>query len=718
MIKLRFFLVVSACLLSSATAFARSGLYAGSVNSQDTSTSDPPTQDNQQNQQQNKSAPTLKTLRAEDLPVVRLANNVQKSQFVPASPSSFGERKTPSSYVSPSADITEDVRKVLLAHPQRISAIAETTNMFLQSDLVYVKPETITNETVARTFMSFLDPSYAFLSEKDVSLLASDPLLQKAIDGSSFEWGRKVVSTVTSKILVASSLKSCTASFSENDQKFTPPAKWQMIAPTQKYVMWQCLQNQSDKNYSQKAAESFTKVSLLGLSAKMNGMTDERIAEVFIKAHTYAVDPHSIYLTASEKRAFKYQLNKTFSGFGVSWKIDEAERVFFVTPPDFLEQQKFIPENAELITILIDGKQVLFKGKKDAEIRSLFDKAGSTAQIVYQVNGVSQTVQVPKRKISLKNSIVSSKKIRYQDQDVLMVKIPLFYQDENSGKTDRVGGSVSSDLARVLKDINPENTDLIVLDLRGNGGGLLNEAVKALSLFIDGGVAVQLRSAKNKETGVIDIPKGEVLWKGPLVVLVDRSSASASEIFASSIQDNARGLIVGQKTFGKGTVQNTFDLDSLAGTEDTFGQINLTTMVFFRPSGLPLQFNGVVPDIQFRDPSTSTGEASMANAIVNKQKVDDKSQRHRKWGRKINKTKVTIEKEISLMPWYTVWSQKNPTTAATEIVLNEGFFQETKKSQADKTKIIGEINSDSKEFKNDPMAEYAVRSGFLFYREN
>jgi carboxyl-terminal processing protease len=179
-----------------------------------------------------------------------------------------------------------------------------------------------------------------------------------------------------------------------------------------------------------------------------------------------------------------------------------------------------------------------------------------------------------------------------------VISVPSFYQDFQARmKGDAEYRSTTRDVHRLIDELKAAGVDSIVMDLRGNGGGHLSEATSLVGLFVERGPVVQLR-----ETGgrieVLDDPEPGVAWEGPLVVLVDRASASASEIFAGAIQDYQRGLVVGQQTYGKGSVQNLYPLDRYAlGPDAGFGQLTVTIGKYYRVTGDSTQHRGVEPDI-------------------------------------------------------------------------------------------------------------------------
>ena len=199
-----------------------------------------------------------------------------------------------------------------------------------------------------------------------------------------------------------------------------------------------------------------------------------------------------------------------------------------------------------------------------------------------------------------------------------MIKLPGFYQDfEARRRDDDDYASATRDVARMLGEFRAQKMDGVVLDLRDNGGGSLSEAVELTGLFIDKGPVVQVRESGGRVSVDSDRTAG-VAWDGPLAVLINRGSASASEIVAGAIQDYGRGLIIGETSFGKGTVQNMVDLDRWPANEEArFGQVKLTIAQFFRPGGSSTQNKGVVPDVSFPTSvdASEYGESTYDNAL-------------------------------------------------------------------------------------------------------
>ena len=213
-------------------------------------------------------------------------------------------------------------------------------------------------------------------------------------------------------------------------------------------------------------------------------------------------------------------------------------------------------------------------------------------------------VAIVRQKVKLEEQAAKKRIIEVGEGDALrrigVIELATFYQDfeaRRRGEADY--RSATRDVARLLEELKAEKVDGVVLDLRNNGGGSLTEATELTGLFIDEGPVVQVKSAQGRVEVERDRRPGRT-WDGPLAVLVNRVSASASEIFAAAIQDYGRGLVVGEPTYGKGTVQNLVSLDQLSGRDEArHGQLKFTVAQFFRINGSSTQIKGVVPDIKF-----------------------------------------------------------------------------------------------------------------------
>jgi carboxyl-terminal processing protease len=199
-----------------------------------------------------------------------------------------------------------------------------------------------------------------------------------------------------------------------------------------------------------------------------------------------------------------------------------------------------------------------------------------------------------------------------------VISLPTFYEDfEARQKGERDFKSATRDVSRLLNELKAEKVDSVLIDLRNNGGGSLTEAIELTGLFVGGGPVVQQRDAQGRVSVARDTARA-VPWVGPIGVLINRGSASASEIFAAAIQDYHRGVVIGEPSFGKGTVQTLVNLDQMTHTEkQQLGELRLTIAQFFRIDGTTTQLRGVTPDINLpgiSDPE-HFGESSFDNAL-------------------------------------------------------------------------------------------------------
>jgi carboxyl-terminal processing protease len=278
-------------------------------------------------------------------------------------------------------------------------------------------------------------------------------------------------------------------------------------------------------------------------------------------------------------------------------------------------------DNGPLVDVVgwrIDDVTKLIRGKKGTVVRleMLPTDAG--------VDGKHVVITLVRDKINLEDAAASKKVIEIKDGDVTrkigVIDLPSFYSDFGArSEGDKDFKSTTRDVAKLLGELKAEGVQGIVVDLRNNGGGSLAEANAMTGLFIDKGPVVQVRDSKGEVEQQGDDDAG-MAWSGPLAVMVNRGSASASEIFTAAIQDYHRGLIIGEPTFGKGTVQNLVDLDRFGNSDSEkpqFGELKMTIQEFFRINGGSTQLKGVTPDIAYpkNGDEKDFGESTYDNAL-------------------------------------------------------------------------------------------------------
>jgi carboxyl-terminal processing protease len=366
--------------------------------------------------------------------------------------------------------------------------------------------------------------------------------------------------------------------------------------------------------------------------SRVREISSEDLFQSFMNAYASAIEPHTAYMNPRTTENFNISMRLSLEGIGAVLQRDDEEYTVIRSivpggPADLSKQVKVgdrvvavgqgkTGAMTDVVGWRIDDVVELIRGPKDSYVRLdiLPAEAGS--------DGKHEMVTIARQKVKLEEQAAKQRVIDVPDGDktrrIGVIELPTFYQDfEGRRRDERDYRSATRDVQKLLAELKEQRVDGLVIDLRDNGGGSLTEAIELTGLFIDEGPVVQVKDS-SKRVQVESDPTRGTSWDGPMAVLVNRSSASASEIFAAAIQDYGRGLIIGEPTFGKGTVQNLVDLDMFArGEEPGLGQLKLTVAQFFRIDGGSTQHKGVVPDIAF--PVTldaaDFGESAYENAL-------------------------------------------------------------------------------------------------------
>ncbi|MCD9027180.1 carboxy terminal-processing peptidase [Luteimonas sp. BDR2-5] len=372
----------------------------------------------------------------------------------------------------------------------------------------------------------------------------------------------------------------------------------------------------------------------LNLANTVAALNSEDAFSSFLNAYTGAIDPHTSYFNPRAARLFNQSMSLSLEGIGAQLqKQDDVVviRELIAGGPAALSN-KFKPGDRivgvgqgtngpmeDVVGWRIDDVVEKIKGPKDTQVR--LDVVPAEASL----DSDPVRITLTRARVRLEEQAAKAETLTLPpgedggvEKRIGVIKLPAFYQDFE-GRRNRNGeyASATRDVARLLEQFRQDNVDGVVLDLRNNGGGSLNEAVELTGLFIDQGPVVQVRESGGRVGVQADRDPG-VAWDGPLAVLINRGSASASEIVAGAIQDYGRGLIIGETTFGKGTVQNLVDLDRWPANETKrYGQVKLTIAQFFLPGGSSTQNRGVEPDIHFpvTVDATEFGESTYDNAL-------------------------------------------------------------------------------------------------------
>ncbi|KAF1699300.1 carboxy terminal-processing peptidase [Pseudoxanthomonas suwonensis] len=369
------------------------------------------------------------------------------------------------------------------------------------------------------------------------------------------------------------------------------------------------------------------------IARSVDQLKSEDVFSIFLNAYTASIDPHTNYLNPRTAENFNQAMSLSLEGIGAQLqRQDDVVVVREIIPggPAALDGTLKAGDRIvgvgqgksgaieDVIGWRIDDVVAKIRGAKGTQVRLEYIPAENG------IDGEHRTVTLTRARVQLSEQAAKSKLYNIPAQDGLparkigVIELPTFYQDfEGRRRNGTDYTSATRDVARLLARFKEEKVDGVVLDLRNNGGGSLDEAVQLTGLFIDRGPVVQVRESGGRVTVNSDNNPG-VAWDGPLAVLVNRASASASEIFAGAMQDYGRALIIGETTFGKGTVQNLVDLDRWPASEGPrFGHVKLTIAQFFRIEGGSTQHKGVVPDIAYplSVDANEFGESTYDNAL-------------------------------------------------------------------------------------------------------
>jgi len=342
------------------------------------------------------------------------------------------------------------------------------------------------------------------------------------------------------------------------------------------------------------------------LERRINELNTEDVFQFFMNAFAQSIEPHTAYLSARTSENFEISMKLSLEGIGALLGREN-------------EYQGNDGKMVDVIGWRVDDVVDLIRGPKDTVVRlEVLPEDAS-------VSGPTTVIDIVRNEVKLEEQAAQSEIIEVpvegsegETVKIGVIDLPVFYMDF-AGRAQNKPDYRSStrDVRRLIGELEEQGVAGIIVDLRNNGSGSLLEATTLTGLFIDTGPVVQVRNSSGRISLEEDVDPG-MAWEGPLAVMVNRYSASASEIFAAAIQDYGRGVVIGEPTFGKGTVQSLLDLDDYAPSDKPgMGQLKITMAQFFRVNGGSTQNLGVEPDIRFPsfgDPQ-EYGERSMDNAL-------------------------------------------------------------------------------------------------------
>lgn len=343
-------------------------------------------------------------------------------------------------------------------------------------------------------------------------------------------------------------------------------------------------------------------------TTKKNRETDDVNFSTFVNAITGTMDPHTDYFPPIDLRTFKESMKGSFFGIGAQLKEDDGKiKIASLVSGGPAWKSGELKENDEILKVAQgNAEPVDVTGYSVTDAVKLIrgsEKGTEVKLTVRRIDGTIKVIALKRDDIKLEDTFAKSAIIN-GNRRIGYIYLPEFYADFDKPN----GPRCAKDVAKEIEKLKEEKVEGIVLDLRGNGGGSLYDVVEMAGLFIDEGPIVQVKGRGDKSQVLKDKNKG-ILWNGPLAVMVNETSASASEIFAAAIQDYKRGIVIGStSTYGKGTVQRNIPLNpenesslfANSNTED-LGTVKLTLQKFYRINGDATQLRGVVPDIVLPD---------------------------------------------------------------------------------------------------------------------
>lgn len=364
---------------------------------------------------------------------------------------------------------------------------------------------------------------------------------------------------------------------------------------------------------------------------RMKQYKSEDVFQLFMNEFTSAIDPHTNYLSPVSSENFKIEMSLSLEGIGATLGTeDDYTRIVELVPGGPAYKSKELKANDKIVAVgqgedgemvdvigwRIDDVVKLIRGPKGTLVRLSVIPADAG------VNAPAKEVRIIREKVKLEEQAAKKEVIEGTNgpahYKIGVITVPKFYSDYDAqARGEKDYKSTTKDVRRLIKELQEEKVDGIIMDLRNNGGGSLQEAIELTGLFIKDGPVVQVRNSD----GTVEVgtdPDPAMVYTGPMAVMVNRFSASASEIFTGAIQNYRRGIVVGEQTYGKGTVQNMIDLNRFQSSDGTkLGQLKLTIAKYYRIDGGSTQNKGVYPDIYF--PATidtaEYGESSEPSAL-------------------------------------------------------------------------------------------------------
>ncbi len=502
------------------------------------------------------------------------------------------------------------------------------------------------SERWLKTYLKTLDPFKVYFMQSDIDEFNQhkDDLDDWAKQGDirfGYTIFKRFLERMDERVKWVDEMLPLQHDFTKNEEMITDPdvttyAKTVEEAKDiwRKRVKYDLLVLEADKDKLEgKAAQDKLSRRYHGLSKRWHQTDSDELLEMYLTALTTSYDPHTTYMSPGSLENFEIQMRLNLEGIGAALQFTDGYTVVSkIIPGGAADKDKRLKPEDKVVGVGqgTDGEMVdvvdmklndvvkLIRGERGTVVRLKVMPAGQTEPKIYAIT---------REQIELTDSEARSEVIEAgrrpdgQPYKIGVIDLPSFYMDMSGAREGLEDfKSTTRDVAKLLKKFNEQKVDLVVLDLRQNGGGSLTESINLTGLFIDTGPVVQVKDADKRVQHYDDQDRG-MAWSGPLVVLTSKFSASASEIFAGAIQDYRRGLVIGDySTHGKGTVQSLLDLGRQlfrVPNAPQLGALKITMQQFYRPNGDSTQNRGVLADVEL--PSLTSqldvGESSLDYAV-------------------------------------------------------------------------------------------------------
>ena len=498
------------------------------------------------------------------------------------------------------------------------------------------------SDEILKAYLEALDPNRSYFYQKDIDSFQIfrfklDDAITKSELSAPFQMFRLYQARVDERVLYALDLL---------DEKFNFKIDEELIIDRSD-MPWASSSNELNEIWRKRVKNDVLTLKLAdkktteiketlekrykGIAKRSVQVDAEDVYQLFINAFASTLEPHTTYLSPRTSENFEIRMSLSLEGIGALLRTDGeytvVEKVIPGGPADLSDllhgsdrivgiSQQGENEFKDVVGWRLEEVVALIRGAKGTivKLQILPGDEGQTAKI--------REIQITRDKIKLEEQAAKSEIIELKENsrifNIGIIDVPTFYIDFAAyQRGDKDYRSTTRDVDELISKLKKQKIDALILDLRGNGGGSLTEATQLTGLFIDEGPIVQVQDS----SGHIEVHRdrdSDISYYGPLVVLVDRYSASASEIVASAIQDYRRGIVVGETTFGKGTVQQLVDLNSFSTSDnEKLGQLKATIAQYFRINGGSTQHKGVIPDIDFHTlfENEEFGERALKNAL-------------------------------------------------------------------------------------------------------